>query len=431
MEEGQLGLRNMRHIYSLLLHLLAPIVLLKLYLRGRKAPAYRQRWNERFAHYSIAHKKEVIWFHTVSVGEAEAAFPLIRAIQNRYPDQPILVTTTTPTGSARVKAVFEAAVEHVYLPYDLPRAVGRFLNHFKPRIAVMMETEIWPNLFHQCNQNKIPLFIINARLSEKSTRGYHKLKSLTEEALCNVSHIAARSENDANRFIALGARPAKVSVVGNIKFDLKLPASLREQAEFIHQSLFLQRPVWIAASTHEKEDEKVLDAFKVVQKKIPTALLVLVPRHPERFNKVAELCKKRHFSLIKRTEDKPCSAKTAVFLLNTMGELKLFSIAADIAFVGGSLVPTGGHNVLEPAAAGVPVLFGPHMFNFSEIAELLLEKGAAIQVENETELAEEVINLFQHAEIRSELGEKGPRFVEENRGALKRLESLLSAQLGA
>jgi len=418
-----------RHLYSVLLYLLAPVVLLKLLLRSRKAPAYRQRWNERFACYSGNHKKEVIWFHTVSVGEAEAAFPLIRVIQNRYPDQPILITTTTPTGSDRVKAVFEESVEHVYLPYDLPDAVSRFLSHFKPRIAVMMETEIWPNLFSQCNRQKIPLLIINARLSEKSTRGYQKLKKLTEEALCNVSHIAARSQNDADRFILLGARPAKVSVAGNIKFDLKLPASLREQAEFMRQSLFLQRPVWIAASTHEKEDEKVLAAFSEVKQAIPEALLVLVPRHPERFEKVAELCKKRQFSLIKRTEEKTCSSKTDIFLLNTMGELKLFSTAADIAFVGGSLVPTGGHNVLEPAAAGVPVLFGPHMFNFSEIAELLLEKGAAIQINNEKELAEEVINLFEHAEIRGELGEKGQIFVEENRGALKKLEALLAEHL--
>lgn len=419
----------MRSLYSLLLYLLTPFVLLKLLIRGRKAPDYRLRWGERFARYSQPHKKEVIWFHTVSVGEAEAAFPLVRAIQNRFPELPILITTTTPTGSARVTAVFEKSVEHVYLPYDLPDAVSRFLAHFRPKIAVMMETEIWPNLFHQCRQNSIPLLIINARLSERSTRGYRKLKRLAEEALCNVSHIAARSENDANRFISLGARPAKVSVAGNIKFDLKLPASLREQAEFIRQSLFLQRPVWIAASTHEKEDEKVLDAFSTIKKTIPDALLVLVPRHPERFDKVAELCQNRKFSLVKRTEEKPCEQETDIFLLNTMGELKLFSTAADIAFVGGSLVPTGGHNVLEPAAAGVPVLFGPHMFNFSEISELLLEKEAAIQIDNEEALAKEVSHLFEHAEIRGELGDRGKLFVEENRGALKKLETLLVAQL--
>jgi len=420
-----------RYLYSFLLYLLAPLVLLKLYLRGQKAPAYRLRWGERFASYSETHKKEVIWFHTVSVGETEAAFPLIRNIQARYPGRPILVTTTTPTGSARVKALFEETVEHVYLPYDLPNAVGRFLNHFSPCIAVMMETEIWPNLFHQCHQQKIPLLIVNARLSEKSTQGYQKLKSLTEEALSNVNQIAARSENDAERFISLGAPTAIVSVAGNIKFDLTLSTSLRKEAEEIHQILFLQRPTLIAASTHEKEDEKVLAAFKEIKKTIPELLLVLVPRHPERFDTVAALCQKEEFSLIKRSDEKPCSNQTDIFLLNTMGELKLFSTAVDVAFVGGSLVPTGGHNVLEPAAAGVPVLFGPHMFNFSEIAELLIEKGAAIQVKDECQFAKEVIALFEQPETRNELGLKGQRFVEENRGTLEKLEALMVNHLDA
>lgn len=415
----------MRHLYSFLLYLLAPLVLLKLYLRGRKAPAYRLRWGERFALFSGSHKKRVIWFHTVSVGETEAAFPLIHNIQTRFPNQPILVTTTTPTGSARVKALFKGSVEHVYLPYDLPDAVTRFLTHFSPSIAVMMETEIWPNLFHQCQQRDIPLLIVNARLSEKSTRGYQKLKQLTGEALGKVTHIAARSENDAERFISLGAPAAKVSVAGNIKFDLKLSTSLRKEAKEIRQSLFLQRPTLIAASTHEKEDEKVLTAFKEIKKAIPKALLVLVPRHPERFDTVAMLCQKEGFSLIKRSDEKPCSKQTDVFLLNTMGELKLFSTAVDIAFVGGSLVPTGGHNVLEPATAGVPVLFGPHMFNFSEIAELLIERGAAIQVEDEQQLAKEIIALFEHPEVRNELGQKGLHFVEKNRGTLEKLETLM------
>jgi 3-deoxy-D-manno-octulosonic-acid transferase len=418
-----------RHLYSFLLYLLAPLVLLKLYLRGRKAPAYRLRWGERFALFSENQKKKVIWFHTVSVGETEAAFPLIHNIQRRYPDQTILVTTTTPTGSARVKALFKGTVEHVYLPYDLPDAVTRFLSHFSPSIAVMIETEIWPNLFHQCHQRNIPLLIINARLSEKSTRGYQKLKQLTGEALGKVSHIAARSENDAERFISLGAPTAIVSVAGNIKFDLKLSTDLRKEAEEIRQSLFLQRPTLIAASTHEKEDEKVLAAFKEIRKAILDVLLILVPRHPERFDTVAALCQKEKFSLIKRSNEKPCSNQTDVFLLNTMGELKLFSTAADIAFVGGSLVPTGGHNVLEPAAAGVPVLFGPHMFNFSEIAELLLEKGAAIQVKDEQQLAKEVIALFEHPDAKNELGQKGLHFVEENRGTLEKLEALMASYL--
>ncbi len=421
----------MRHLYSFILYLLTPFVLLKLLYRSKKAPAYRQRWRERFALYSPPDEPGVIWFHAVSVGEAEAAFPLIQAIQNRYPEQPILVTTTTPTGSARVKAVFEESVRHVYFPYDLPDVVCRFLKHFKPRIAVMMETEIWPNLFHQCHQQKIPLLIINARLSDRSTQGYRKLAQFTQETLSHVSHIATRSENDASRFISLGASPDNVSIAGNIKFDLKLPASLLEQAEFTRQSLFLHRPVWIAASTHEGEDEQVLSAFIKLRRNLPQALLVLVPRHPERFDKVASLCKQQKLNIIKRTDGIPCDEKTNVFLLNTMGELKLFSAASDVAFVGGSLVPTGGHNVLEPAAAGVPVLFGPHMFNFQEIADLLLKAGAAIQVGDDESLSTEAEKLLQHAEIRSEMGEKGQLFVEENRGALKRLENLLGDYLEA
>jgi 3-deoxy-D-manno-octulosonic-acid transferase len=420
-----------RFVYSFVLYLLTPFFLLHLLRRASKAPAYRQRWGERFAWYRGGHAAHAdIWIHAVSVGEAEVAFPLVRALQARYPDKTLLLTTTTPTGSARVRAVLGDSVQHVYLPYDLPGAVCRFLRRFQPRLGIVMETEIWPNLYAQCRRSPIPLFLVNARLSEKSARGYRRLSSLVRATLADLSCIAAQTQRDADRFVALGAVADTVVVTGNIKFDQPVPDGLNAEAAAIRRSLFLQRSVWIAASTHEGEDEQLLDVYAELKSRIPALLLVLVPRHPERFDPVAALCRDRGLSVVLRSERKACDDATDLFLVNTMGELRLFYAAADAAFVGGSLVSTGGHNVLEPAGLGVPVLFGPYMFNFDAIARNLVDAGAAIQVADKTALTAELLDIMQNEVRRRRMGENGRSFVAENRGALYKTMDLIEPVVG-
>ena len=419
----------MRLAYSVLLYLLTPFFILRLLIRGRKAPAYLNRWAERFGWYKKGQPQGVIWFHTVSVGEAEAAFALIDKIAAAYPDKPILVTTTTPTGSARVKAFLGYRVHHVYLPYDLPDAMWRFYRCFKPAIAIILETEIWPNLLYQAKRNHVPTLIVNARLSEKSTKGYARLGAFMKQTLGDITHVCAQTDTAAERFVQLGLSKERVSVLGNIKFDIDMPASLKEQAEAIRRDWFQQRPSWIAASTHDGEDEQVLAAFALLKKTIPNALLVLVPRHPERFNNVAKICKLKGFSVTRRSEHTGDVVKSDVFLLDAMGELKLYYATVDVAYVGGSLVPTGGHNMLEPASLAVPIVFGPHVFNFVEISERLLSYGAAIQISNAEDLARVVTDLLKHSEKRSSMGAAGKKFVEQNKGAVnavsKKIQTLL------
>lgn len=415
----------MRPLYTLLFYAALPFILARLFWRGRREPAYRQRWLERLGFYAKAPSSSpALWFHAVSVGEAEAAFPLVRAMAQRLPESPILVTTTTPTGSARVRAVLGETVTHIYLPYDLPGPVTRFLQTFKPRLAVIMETEIWPNLYRACAVRGVPLAIVNARLSQRSVKGYKRLGSFTRDTLACARLIAAQSEADAGRFLEVGADPDAVKVAGNIKYDMELPADYRQQAHALRESLFGARPVWIAASTHEGEEALILQAHVQLRAAHPGLLLVLVPRHPPRFEPVAALCLAQDLRLARRSAGE--SGQSAdVFLADTLGELRLFYGAADLAFVGGSLVPVGGHNVLEPALAGVPVLFGPHMFNFAEAGRLLLEAGGAVQVRDAEELAAQADRLLHDAEQRKRMGENARRFVETGRGALARVEEAL------
>lgn len=421
----------MRLAYSALLYLFTPIVVLRLLMRGRKAPAYLKRWGERFGWYKKGQPTGVIWFHTVSVGEAEAAFPLISAIADEYADTPILVTTTTPTGSARVKAFLGHRVHHVYLPYDTPGAMRRFYRRFKPKIAVILETEIWPNLLYQAKRNGVPSLIVNGRLSEKSAKGYARLGSFMTDTLADITHICAQTQNSADRFLSLGMNEKNVSVPGNIKFDTDMPVQLREQAEVIRRDWFQQHPSWIAASTHEGEDEKVLAAFAKIKEQLPNALLVLVPRHPERFDDVAKLCERRGFTVTRRSEQKTTRVDNDVFLLDSLGELKLYYATVDVAFVGGSLVPTGGHNMLEPAALSIPIMFGPFVHNFTEISERLLIDQAAIQVANEDELTEQLLGLLQDSEKRDIMGEAAYHFVQQNQGAVNKVVHRINSVLNA
>ncbi len=421
---------TVRLLYSLILYITVPIVLLRLLWRGRLNHDYWYRWPERFGWFKMPRLKDSIWIHAVSVGEVQAALPLVRELQLRYPGCSIVITTTTPTGSGRVRAEFGDSVFHVYLPYDLPGAVERFLIRIKPKCLLVMETELWPNLFYQSRQRNIPVVVANARLSERSFTGYQRLQKLTQATLGQISLIAAQGESDAQHFVSLGFPPENIHVTGSIKFDLDIPESVVKSGKKLRQSFGegsenKQRPVWIAASTHEGEDEKILQAFAVVREKIPDALLILVPRHPERFSMVATLCERQGFTVVRWSDNKDCDASTQVFVGDAMGELLIFYAASDVAFVGGSLVPTGGHNILEPAALGLPVLTGPHVFNFEEISKAMLKAGALQQVENSEQLAVVVSDLLARSETRQAMGEHGKKLVTENRGSLEKLLKLV------
>ncbi|MFO7642019.1 MAG: lipid IV(A) 3-deoxy-D-manno-octulosonic acid transferase [Candidatus Competibacteraceae bacterium] len=409
-----------RRLYTGLLYLVLPLALLRLYWRGRRDPGHRQRWRERLGWIPPLPESGCLWIHAVSVGETRAALPLIRALREHYPAAPLLVTTTTLTGSRQVREALGTTVRHVYAPFDLPGAVARFLRGARPRLAVIIETELWPNLLRQCAVAGIPVLIANARLSERSARGYARIRRLTASMLRDVTLIAAQAEADAERFRALGA--PRVEVVGNLKYDLQLPEDLPEQGlRLRRERLGAPRPVWIAASTHAGEDEVILDAFALLRPRWPELLLLLAPRHPERFGGVAALCRRRDLRVVRRSEEQPCPPETVVFLGDSMGELLQFYAAADLAFVGGSLVATGGHNVLEPALLGLPVLFGPHMFNFTEAGQRLLAAEAAWQVADAATLATAVDRLLADPERRRAAGERGRAVVERHRGALAAL----------
>jgi 3-deoxy-D-manno-octulosonic-acid transferase len=419
-----------RALYTLLFHLALPLVFARLIWRARRAPAYRARIGERFAVGLPAFQPGGIWVHAVSVGESIAAAPMIRALMERYPLLPITVTCMTPTGSERIKALFGDGVQHCYLPYDLPWAAARFLQRLQPKLAVVMETELWPNHIHQCAQRGIPVALANARLSERSARGYARFARLTAPMLAELSLIAVQTNAEAARFRKLGAREESVQVTGSIKFDLNIDPALPGSASQLRQQWdAMSRPIWIGASTHSGEDEILLAAHRLLLAERPDALLILVPRHPERFRSVYELCGKQGFSTVRRSLAELPKPETQVVLGDTMGELLFLFALADVAFVGGSLVPTGGHNLLEPAALGKPVLTGPHLFNFLDIAAQLRDAGALAEVSNAPELAS-AIELFWNDPERAEKARSaGLKVLKNNQGALGRVLEGLGALL--
>lgn len=420
----------MRQLYTLLFYLAVPFILLRLWWRARNAKAYTKRWRERFAHINIPLEwQHGLWVHAVSVGEVLAAVPLVKALQQQYADLPIVLTTMTPTGSARVKANFAENVFHTYVPYDLPTVVKRFLRKVKPRALMILETELWPNILYQCKQNHIPVILANARLSQKSFNGYAKFPKLTRNMLAAITILATHAAADAERFIKLGINPEKVTVTGSIKFEISVPASILEQAQVLRNMLGQNRSIWIAASTHQGEDKQVLAAHREVLNILPNTLLILVPRHPERFNNVYQLASKQGFSTIRRSDGEVCLPETQVFLGDTMGELMLFFAASDLAFIGGSLVDIGGHNLLEPASLGIASITGPSYFNFADVTQILLDFQAAIQVDNSDELAQQVITLLNDSSRRAEMGERGRKVIEQNRGALAAHLALLKKLL--
>ncbi len=415
----------MRFAYVLLSYLLSPLYALYWIFRGLVNQAYWDRLGQRLGFGYPLLSEGSIWIHAVSVGEVQAAVPLVLALQDRFPERQLLITTVTPTGAARVFDLFGGRVVHCYIPFELPFAVQNFFNSIKPDLALIMETEIWPNLFDACGSRKIPLILVSARISPQSVDWYRRFLPLFRETLSHGIVIAAQSESDADRFRSLGAAPERTWVTGNIKFDFELPADLESNGAAFRKKNFADRPVWVAASTHDKEEEQVLAAHRQLLKEIPEALLILVPRHPERFGTVKALLRKKGFKNISRTDERPCPHDTGVFLGDTMGELPMFYAASDIAFVGGTLAPIGGHNLLEPAALGLPVITGPHLFNTQDIANMFSALGASMQVQDSAELADAVRKLFCNRDEAEQMGSNGRTIVAENRGALQRLLELM------
>ena len=417
----------MRFLYNLLTYVLLIPFGIYWIVRGLGNRTYFDRLGQRFG-FGFPSIDRCIWVHAVSVGEVQASAPLVRALKKRYPDRKLLITTVTPTGAARAQALFGDSVQHCYIPFEFPNAVNTFFRTVNPEAALIMETEIWPNLYRACGTNKVPLILVSARISPRSVPGYRKLLPLIRETLSHGIIIAAQSQLDADRFLALGANPERTYVMGNIKFDMDPDGEVPDKGKAIRAELFGSRPVWVAASTHEGEESLVLDVHRALQARHPELLLVLVPRHPERFLAVRELVEKGGFSVVSRTEGRP-AGDADVFLCDTMGEVPMFYVASDVAFVAGSLVPIGGHNLLEPAILGVPVVTGPHNFNAQDIADLFIDLGACRKVSGTDELVETVSELLSHPEEAARLGRAGQKVLEENRGALERLLVLLEPLL--
>lgn len=419
-----------RLLYTALLYLLTPVILARLWLRGRQAPAYRRRIAERFGWIpDMAEGKPLLWVHAVSVGETLAAVPLVKALRDRYPDKRILVTTMTPTGSERVRAALGSEVEHVYAPYDFPGAVARFLRRTRPEALIIMETELWPNTVAACRRRDIPVLLANARLSEKSAKGYRRLGGLTRQLLSSLHCVAAQADADGERFVALGLPRERLTVTGNIKFDLELSQELRERAQQLQsrwRGEHNPRPIWLAASTHAGEEQEILAANKQLLASFPNLLLVLVPRHPERFDEVFSLCRRQGLATARHSLGELPEGQQ-VLLGDTMGELLAFYGACDVAFVGGSLQPVGGHSLIEPAAWCKPVLSGPHLFNFAEVRERLLAAHALVICNDGQALAKAVATCFESPEQARQLGERAWQVAEASRGALPRLLAAVEA----
>lgn len=410
----------MRWIYTIVIYLLVPVFVLRLVWRSRRAPLYRARLRERLGYFKNPNITRSIWIHAVSYGETIAVTPYIKALQARYPDLSFVVTSTTPTGSARVQAEFGQSVFHVYAPYDTPTMVQRFLKKIKPVLFIMVETELWPNYLYYCDHFKIKTLVMNARLSERSMNRYLRYKMMTQSMMKHLSLVIAQFDADAERFVRLGVPASRVMVAGNIKFDVPVPEKMITEAKLLRETFDAQRPVWVAASTHEGEEALLLEAHARILLQHPSALLILVPRHADRFQAVRVLSETR-FVTVTRSSREPVQVATQVLLGDTLGELMLFYATADVAFVGGSLfAERGGHNLLEPAALAKPVLSGPHVRNFLVIADLLQKAQGLIYVKDVNNCAVQVAELFLNKKRAHEVGLSAYSVVEKNRGALAR-----------
>ena len=408
-------------IYTLLTFFLLPVYVSYWLVKGILNKTYWDRITQRFGWGYPVINSDVIWIHAVSVGEVNAAYPLVTELKIRYPKKHIVITTVTPTGSEQVKKIFNNEVTHCYIPFETPFAVSSFFNAIKPSIALIMETEIWPNIYNECGRRKILLVLVSAKISKKSLFYYHKLLPLFRETLSHGILIAAQSELDVERFLSLGASPNKTWVMGNIKFDYNLPAEALHNGQAFRFNTIQDRPIWIAASTHQDEEEQILNAHKQILKVVSNMLLILVPRHPERFIKVKQLLNLQGYNFTLRTEYKSVPENNEIFLGDTMGELLLFYAASDVAFVGGSMVPIGGHNLFEPASLGLPIITGKHMFSQKDMTDLFIKHNAVDIVSNENELASKVIYYIQNKQYRLKQGGKARGVVSKKRGALSSL----------
>jgi 3-deoxy-D-manno-octulosonic-acid transferase len=423
-----------RNVYTFLLYLLLPFTPLKLLWRAKNQPEYLQHWRERYGFYTApSSNKPVIWLHCVSVGETRAASPLVKALLQQYPNHQILLTHTTPTGRDASEQLFGDSVTRVYLPYDVPFAVNRFLAHFKPVIGVLMETELWFNVIASCKQRRIPVLLVNARLSERSARGYTKLGNLTREGLQSLAAVAAQTAQDAGRLQALGA--GNVSVMGNLKFDVEPPQDAAANGEKLRADLGAEhRPVFLAASTRadngENEESMILEA--IAKANIPNLLTIIVPRHPQRFDEVENIIRKCGLIYLRRSDlgrsnlATPADQDIQVILGDSMGEMFTYYAACDVSFVGGSLLPLGGQNLIEACAMGKPVLIGPHTFNFASVCHDAVENGIALRVYNSTELASTLKNLLEDFNLRIEMSAAALRFGQQETGATLNAATLIA-----
>lgn len=422
----------LRFFYTCVMYLAQPFLWLSLLAGSMKASRSRKRLGERYGLYCklSSPKPNGVLIHAASVGEVIAAVPLIKRIQQDYPHLSITVTTMTPTGSDRVKAVFGESVTHVYLPYDLPDAVARFIGFVQPSLVVVIETELWFNLIHQLAKKQIPFVIVNARLSARSTKRYGWFKKALKPLLENITLIAPQDEVSLSRYAQLGIAPERLKLTGNIKYDLNLTADLLANISALKTQWSTSRPVWIAASTHEGEDEIILKSHRTLLQRFPDLLLILVPRHPERFNSVAQLIEQQGFNYIRRSGYLIPQAETQVLLGDSMGELMLLYGLANVALVGGSLVAHGGHNPLEPLAFKLPVISGKHTFNFPEIFTKLEERQGVLMTEESPQaVAEAVAQFLESPTLSQRYGNAGYAVLNENRGALQRVMDLLKPYL--
>ncbi|WP_025628732.1 lipid IV(A) 3-deoxy-D-manno-octulosonic acid transferase [Vibrio parahaemolyticus] len=411
-----------RIIYTALLALASPFLLLGLYKSKPNKPKFGGRWKEHFGITpQLKTHQRPIWIHAVSVGESIAATPLIKELKQQYPEQPIVVTTTTSTGAEQIAKLGDL-VEHRYMPIDFGFAVKSFLKAIQPKKMLIIETELWPNTLNVVKQANIPITVVNARLSEKSCQNYVKVQWLFNQLHPCLTQVLCQTDSDAERFERLGVNKEKLSVTGSIKFDIQISDHVKQQGKALRAQLGKDRPVWIAASTHKGEDEQVLEAHKQILESHPHALLILVPRHPERFDDVFALCKKQGFETVRRTEKQPAENTTQIYLGDTMGEMLVLIGAADICFMGGSLIgdKVGGHNVLEPAALGIPVVIGSSYYNFTEIVRAMRHQDAIMLIENSQQLSLFITSLLRDDNHRFAISKKTTAFVAGNAGALNK-----------
>ena len=422
----------LRIIYTAIFYLALPLYFARLLIRGIQNPDYLRRWNERlgFASNSPSEGKNLIWIHAVSVGEVNASIPLVRSLLDTYTNSEILVTTSTPTGSKILLDKMGTRVKHQYVPLDIPSCLNRFLERWDPKAFIVLETEIWPNILSICQERGIFTALINARLSEKSRDKYNNIKLLASEALGNLDLLIAQYDSDAKRFKQINDS-LEIYICGNLKFDQEIPKEMKSISSSIRESWSEggERPTLIAASTHETEEEFVLDSFLEILSKVKNALLIIVPRHPERFSKVYEYIQNRNLIVARRSKKEDVTPQVQVLLGDTMGELKFLYSVSDVAFVGGSLVDHGGQNLLEPASLGLPLCSGKSLRNFEEIADELKKNKALYTIEVKKELTEYFIDIMSNTERKEKTSKASTKVFERNRGVLKNINKSLNKHL--